>query len=132
MAKPKRHGSLRPAGKGTWRWELRGNDNPPEGWVPFGKNWTAGSCWGLAFAGDTVYAASHHGGVVSLGGVTAPVNKHARSVTGAAARTESEDGNADPTGATARCNDGAYSHSARHSGSCSHHGGVAQWLDAGK
>ena len=26
----------------------------------------ARSCWGLAFAGDTVYAASHHGGVVHL------------------------------------------------------------------
>jgi hypothetical protein len=53
-------------GKGTWRWELRGSDDPPEGWVAFGKNWAAGSCWGLAFAGDTVYAATHHGGVVHL------------------------------------------------------------------
>lgn len=34
-----------------------------------------------------------------------------------------------PPGATARCNDGTYSFSATHSGSCSHHGGVAQWLD---
>jgi hypothetical protein len=53
-------------GKGTWRWELRGSDDPPEGWVAFGKNWTAGSCWGLAFAANTVYAATHHGGVVRL------------------------------------------------------------------
>jgi hypothetical protein len=53
-------------GKGAWRWELRGSDNPPEGWVAFGKNWTAGSCWGLAFADGTVYAATHHGGVVNL------------------------------------------------------------------
>ena len=53
-------------GKGTWRWELRGSDDPPEGWVAFGKSWAAGSCWGLAFAGDTVYAATHHGGVVHL------------------------------------------------------------------
>jgi hypothetical protein len=36
--------------------------------------------------------------------------------------------NADATGATARCKDGAYSHAKGHSGACSHHGGVAQWL----
>ena len=36
-----------------------------------------------------------------------------------------------PPGATARCRDGAYSFSLRHSGSCSHHGGVAQFLDGG-
>jgi len=33
-----------------------------------------------------------------------------------------------PTGATARCNDGTYSYSQHHQGSCSHHGGVATWL----
>jgi hypothetical protein len=31
-----------------------------------------------------------------------------------------------PPGATARCNDGSYSYSAHHQGSCSHHGGVAE------
>src|SRR5437899_6848231 len=35
-----------------------------------------------------------------------------------------------PTGATARCRDGTYSFSRHHSGTCSHHGGVAMWLDA--
>ncbi len=34
-----------------------------------------------------------------------------------------------PPGATARCNDGTYSYSQTHSGTCSHHGGVAAWLD---
>jgi hypothetical protein len=34
-----------------------------------------------------------------------------------------------PPGATARCRDGTYSFSHHHSGTCSHHGGVAQWLD---
>jgi hypothetical protein len=34
-----------------------------------------------------------------------------------------------PPGATALCRDGTYSFSQTHSGSCSHHGGVAQWLD---
>ena len=32
-----------------------------------------------------------------------------------------------PQGATAKCKDNTYSHSATHSGACSHHGGVAQW-----
>lgn len=30
---------------------------------------------------------------------------------------------------TAKCRDGSASYSAQHSGACSHHGGVAQWLD---
>lgn len=33
-----------------------------------------------------------------------------------------------PSGATAQCNDGTYSYSQHHSGTCSHHGGVAAWL----
>ena len=33
-----------------------------------------------------------------------------------------------PAGATARCGDGSYSVSANRRGTCSHHGGVAQWL----
>jgi hypothetical protein len=36
---------------------------------------------------------------------------------------------APPPGATARCSDGTYSFSQHHSGTCSHHGGVAVWLD---
>ena len=33
-----------------------------------------------------------------------------------------------PAGATAQCNDGTYSFSQHHSGTCSGHGGVAAWL----
>ena len=36
--------------------------------------------------------------------------------------------NTDPTGATAKCKDGTYSHAATHRGACSRHGGVAEWL----
>ncbi|WP_373225096.1 DUF3761 domain-containing protein [Enterobacter cloacae complex sp. ESBL7] len=36
--------------------------------------------------------------------------------------------NAIESDATARCKDGSFSHSKQHSGSCSRHGGVAQWL----
>jgi hypothetical protein len=53
-------------GKGAWRWELRGGEDPAEGWVPFGTGWQAGSCWGLAFHEGTVFAATHHGGVARL------------------------------------------------------------------
>jgi hypothetical protein len=38
----------------------------------------------------------------------------------------------DPSGAIARCKDGMYWHGAHHSGSCSHHGGVDEWLDGSK
>ena len=37
-----------------------------------------------------------------------------------------------PAGATARCRDGTYSFSQHRSGTCSHHGGVATWLDAAR
>ena len=37
--------------------------------------------------------------------------------------------NSDASGATAKCKDGSYSHSKTHSGTCSKHGGVADWLD---
>lgn len=33
-----------------------------------------------------------------------------------------------PTGATAKCRDGTFSFSQSRRGTCSHHGGVAQWL----
>ncbi len=36
--------------------------------------------------------------------------------------------NTDPTGATAKCKDGTYSKSQHRSGTCSSHGGVAEWL----
>src|SRR5262245_18986128 len=38
-------------------------------------------------------------------------------------------GASSPPGATARCHDGTYSYSQNHSGTCSHHGRVAVWLD---
>lgn len=40
-------------------------------------------------------------------------------------------GSTPPPGATARCRDGTYSFSKHRSGTCSHHGGVAQWLTGG-
>ena len=34
-----------------------------------------------------------------------------------------------PVGASARCGDGTYSYSQSRRGTCSHHGGVAEWLN---
>ncbi|MGA5656187.1 DUF3761 domain-containing protein [Rahnella contaminans] len=34
-----------------------------------------------------------------------------------------------PEGASAQCRDGTYSFSTHHRGTCSRHGGVAQWLE---
>jgi hypothetical protein len=34
-----------------------------------------------------------------------------------------------PNGATAKCRDGSWSFSQHHRGTCSHHGGVSQWLE---
>jgi hypothetical protein len=36
--------------------------------------------------------------------------------------------NSAPAGASARCRDGTYSFSESRRGTCSHHGGVAEWL----
>ncbi|BCI68078.1 DUF3761 domain-containing protein [Acetobacter aceti] len=33
-----------------------------------------------------------------------------------------------PSGATAKCGDGSFSFSQHHRGTCSHHGGVDEWL----
>lgn len=53
-------------GKGCFRWELRGAEDPPSGWFTFDNNWKAGSCRGLAFMGDTVFAATHRAGIMRL------------------------------------------------------------------
>jgi hypothetical protein len=59
-------GSPSEAGKGAYRWELRGGADAPEGWRAFGKSWKGGTCWGLAFRGSQVFAASHQAGVLRL------------------------------------------------------------------
>jgi hypothetical protein len=54
------------AGKGAFRRELLGAEDPTQGWVPFSAGWTAGSCWALAFAGSRVLAATQQVGVMRL------------------------------------------------------------------
>jgi len=60
----------------------------------------------------------------------APAATAAKSSTATKSAPTATAGNTDPTGATAKCKDGTYSKSAHHSGTCSSHGGVAEWLTA--
>lgn len=53
-------------GSGCYRWELRGDEDPVEGWVAMNANWKGGSCRGLAFVRSGVLAATHRGGVMFL------------------------------------------------------------------
>ena len=55
----------------------------------------------------------------------APTRSAAAPATGGTKTASSSD----PTGAIAKCKDGAYSHASGHRGACSRHGGVAEWLD---
>jgi hypothetical protein len=59
---------------------------------------------------------------------SSPAAAPAASKAAPAAKSAATAGNTDPTGATAKCKDGTYSKSKQHKGSCSHHGGVAEFL----
>jgi hypothetical protein len=54
------------AGKGCFRWELLGSQDPPDGWRPLGAGWNGGSCRALAFLGTRALAASFRSGVLRL------------------------------------------------------------------
>lgn len=49
------------APKGCFRWELT---NSAEGWRQILQGWTGGSCYGLAFLGSKIFAATHDSGVL--------------------------------------------------------------------
>jgi Protein of unknown function (DUF3761) len=82
---------------------------------------------------------SGHGGVMkgdamAPAGAMAPAAAPASAMAPAASKaapTEKASAS-DPAGATAKCKDGTYSHAKTHEGSCSHHGGVADWLTPAK
>lgn len=61
-------------GKGCFTWELRGAQDPPEGWQSFGKGWSGGTCRCITFVGKKVLASSHRAGVLQL-------DTHARDAT---------------------------------------------------
>lgn len=53
-------------GHGCWRWEVRGHEDPPEGWVHFDNGWAGSSCRALAPTGKYIFAASYITGVLRL------------------------------------------------------------------
>lgn len=53
-------------GKGCFRRELLGSQDPPEGWRSFSAGWEGGSCRALTFLGTRALAASHRMGVLRL------------------------------------------------------------------
>jgi hypothetical protein len=81
-------------------------------------------------------ACSGHGGVQktskSKAATTAAEPAAAAPAAGTAmtAAAPAAAGNTNPAGATAKCKDGTYSKSRHRSGTCSKHGGVADWLGA--
>ena len=62
-------------------------------------------------------------------GWTTPIsnNTYYKNVNGSSVHSPAQSPSI-PAGATAQCHDGSYSFSLHHSGTCSHHGGVSQWL----
>ena len=86
-------------------------------------------------------ACSHHGGVAKGEPSTpAPMNAPPRNDNAtppaatqrpspAPSRSAPSRSTAAPGKPTAKCKDGSLSYSVHHSGACSHHGGVNQWLD---
>lgn len=83
-------------------------------------------------------ACSHHGGVATVAAGAAvgevdpkPISPKAPAPTSSQSASDAST-NTTAQGATAMCKDGSYSHSTHHSGTCSNHGGVKQWLDGTK
>jgi hypothetical protein len=88
-------------------------------------------------------ACSHHGGVqkgaasaaastaapATAAAAPAPTKPAASHSKAASSASSASNGAAAPGAATAKCKDGTMSLSKHHAGACSHHGGVAEWLD---
>jgi len=85
-------------------------------------------------------ACSHHGGVAKAGAPApapsaAPPPRNDNALPPAATQRAPAPSRsvpappATPGKPTAKCKDGSLSYSTHHSGACSHHGGVGQWLD---
>ena len=78
-------------------------------------------------AAPTVAAPAAGTGAGNGGGAAACAADEYRNVDGVCVHRPVP-ANQPPAGATAQCNDGTYSFSTHHSGTCSHHGGVRRWL----
>ena len=71
----------------------------------------------FAFGGAGT-ASAHHAGAACSPGYYKNVSSHCV-----------HSPSTDPAGATATCRDNTYSYSEHASGTCSHHGGVARWIN---
>lgn len=61
--------------------------------------------------------------------VPAPRPAPSASTMSTATRPSKSAANSNAQGATAQCKDGSFSHAVHHTGACSHHGGVAKWMN---
>ena len=106
--------------KGTFLTPIRG--------VAHLNNWLA-----IEFNGKTGFvnlAHVKHKTVKTGSNLTNHNQKVKHSTNSAGERIQSPtQSNSAPEGATALCNDGSYSFSRSRRGTCSHHGGVRQWLE---
>jgi hypothetical protein len=53
-------------GKGCFRWELLGAEDPPGGWQSFSEGWEGGSCLSIAFLAGIVLGASYRSGILQM------------------------------------------------------------------
>ena len=53
-------------GHGCWRWEVRGHEDAPEGWIHYDDGWAGSSCRAIATTGKYIFAASYITGVLRL------------------------------------------------------------------
>jgi len=83
---------------------------------------------GVQKASKSAAAAAAPASTETASPAAAPAPSAAASKAAPAGKAAATTGNTDPTGATAKCKDGTYSKSKQHKGSCSHHGGVAEFL----
>jgi Protein of unknown function (DUF3761) len=83
-----------------------------------------------ATAATTAPAAAPAAATPAAAPVPAASTTAAKTSTATKSAPTATSSNTDPTGATAKCKDGTYSKSAHRSGTCSSHGGVAEWLTA--
>jgi hypothetical protein len=101
---------------------MRGNRWPDHGMAVAGL-WMAalfGCCQSLTGAASVVLALQQSQPAPTASAPSTSVPAQPGSVTAPIA--------AHPAGSTARCGDGTYSFNAHRTGTCSHHGGVAEWF----
>jgi hypothetical protein len=91
--------------------------------------WTITNLSGLSASHLRVRHAAVKATATSTGGSASCGSGYYRNVDGHCVPRPSSDPSLEPGGPTAICADGSYSYSEHASGTCSHHGGVARWIN---